>query len=60
MASDAMFLVCDMINDLVHADGPNGTTGYAITAYSKAGARTFVITKSGTGVAKTATDGGKW
>lgn len=28
MASDAMFLVCDMINDLVHADGPNGTTGY--------------------------------
>ena len=28
MASDAMFLVCDMINDLVHADGPNGAKGY--------------------------------
>jgi nicotinamidase-related amidase len=28
MASDAMFLVCDMINDLVHADGPNGKKGY--------------------------------
>jgi nicotinamidase-related amidase len=28
MANDAMFLVCDMINDLVHADGPNGKKGY--------------------------------
>jgi type IV pilus assembly protein PilA len=39
---------------------PNGTVGYTITAYSKAKARTFVITKSATGVAKSATDGGKW
>jgi nicotinamidase-related amidase len=28
MASDAMYLVCDMINDLVHEDGPNGKKGY--------------------------------
>lgn len=28
MANDSMFLVCDMINDLVHADGPNGKSGY--------------------------------
>ena len=28
VASDAMFLVCDMINDLVHEDGPNGKKGY--------------------------------
>lgn len=28
MATDAMYLVCDMINDLVHEDGPNGKTGY--------------------------------
>jgi type IV pilus assembly protein PilA len=33
---------------------------YTITAYSKAKARTFVITKTDAGVAKTATDGGKW
>ena len=26
--SDAMYLVCDMINDLVHEDGPNGKKGY--------------------------------
>jgi type IV pilus assembly protein PilA len=42
---------------------PNGTTGYAVTAYSKAGgstARNFVITKNGTGVTKTATGGGSW
>jgi nicotinamidase-related amidase len=26
--SDAIFLVCDMINDLVHEDGPNGKKGY--------------------------------
>ena len=26
--SDAFFLVCDMINDLVHEDGPNGKKGY--------------------------------
>ena len=28
MANNAMFLVCDMINDLVHEDGPNGKKGY--------------------------------
>ena len=28
MANNAMFLVCDMINDLVHEDGPNGAKGY--------------------------------
>lgn len=26
--SEAIFLVCDMINDLVHEDGPNGKKGY--------------------------------
>ncbi|MGZ5227047.1 MAG: cysteine hydrolase family protein, partial [Burkholderiales bacterium] len=26
--TNAMFLVCDMINDLVHEDGPNGKKGY--------------------------------
>ena len=28
MAGNALFLVCDMINDLVHEDGPNGKKGY--------------------------------
>ena len=28
MAGNALFLVCDMINDLIHADGPNGKQGY--------------------------------
>jgi nicotinamidase-related amidase len=28
MTNNAMFLVCDMINDLVHEDGPNGSRGY--------------------------------
>jgi nicotinamidase-related amidase len=28
MATDAIYLVCDMINDLVHEDGPNGKKGY--------------------------------
>jgi nicotinamidase-related amidase len=28
MATDAMYLVLDMINDLVHEDGPNGQKGY--------------------------------
>ncbi|MCW5603172.1 MAG: cysteine hydrolase [Burkholderiales bacterium] len=28
MATDAMYLVGDMINDLVHEDGPNGKKGY--------------------------------
>jgi nicotinamidase-related amidase len=28
VSSNAMFLVCDMINDLVHEDGPNGKKGY--------------------------------
>ena len=28
MATDAIFLDCHMINDLVHADGPNGKKGY--------------------------------
>ena len=28
MASNAIYLVCDMINDLVHEDGPNGKKGY--------------------------------
>jgi len=28
MPNDAIFLVCDMINDLVHEEGPNGTKGY--------------------------------
>lgn len=28
MATNAIFLVCDMINDLVHEDGPNGKKGY--------------------------------
>ena len=28
MAGNAMYLVCDMINDLVHEDGPNGKKGY--------------------------------
>ncbi|MBI3937824.1 MAG: cysteine hydrolase [Betaproteobacteria bacterium] len=28
MASDTMFLVLDMINDIVHEDGPNGKKGY--------------------------------
>ena len=26
MAGNAMLLVCDMINDLVHADGPSAKT----------------------------------
>ena len=30
MAGNAIFLVCDMINDLVHEDGPNGKKGYVI------------------------------
>jgi type IV pilus assembly protein PilA len=37
-----------------------GQDAYVITAYSKAKTRTFVITKTSGGVAKTATDGGKW
>lgn len=28
MATNAMYLVLDMINDLVHEDGPNGQKGY--------------------------------
>ena len=28
MTGNALFLVCDMINDLIHADGPNGKQGY--------------------------------
>ncbi len=28
MNSNALFLVCDMINDLIHEDGPNGKKGY--------------------------------
>lgn len=28
MPNNAIFLVCDMINDLVHEDGPNGKKGY--------------------------------
>lgn len=28
MATDAIYLVLDMINDLVHEDGPNGQKGY--------------------------------
>ena len=28
MATNALYLVCDMINDLVHEDGPNGKKGY--------------------------------
>src|SRR5450759_586294 len=28
MAGNAMFLVCDMINDLVHEEGPNGKKWY--------------------------------
>lgn len=28
MASNTMFLVLDMINDIVHEDGPNGKKGY--------------------------------
>ena len=28
MATNAIYLVCDMINDLVHEDGPNGKKGY--------------------------------
>jgi nicotinamidase-related amidase len=28
MADKAIFLVCDMVNDLVHEDGPNGKKGY--------------------------------
>ena len=28
MSSNGIFLVCDMINDLVHEDGPNGKKGY--------------------------------
>ena len=28
MAGNAMYLVCDMINDLVHEEGPNGKKGY--------------------------------
>jgi len=28
MATDTLFLVMDMINDLVHPDGPNGAAGY--------------------------------
>lgn len=28
MATNAMYLVLDMINDLVHEDGPNGKKGY--------------------------------
>jgi type IV pilus assembly protein PilA len=38
-----------------------GQDTYTVTAYSKAGTtRTFVIAKTAGGVAKTATDGGKW
>lgn len=28
MPGNAIFLVCDMVNDLVHEDGPNGKKGY--------------------------------
>jgi nicotinamidase-related amidase len=28
MPGNAIYLVCDMINDLVHEDGPNGKKGY--------------------------------
>jgi nicotinamidase-related amidase len=28
VATNALYLVCDMINDLVHEDGPNGKKGY--------------------------------
>jgi nicotinamidase-related amidase len=28
MAGNAIFLICDMINDLVHEEGPNGKKGY--------------------------------
>lgn len=28
MPSNTMLLVCDMVNDLVHEDGPNGKKGY--------------------------------
>src|SRR5688572_12564635 len=28
MPNNAIYLVCDMINDLVHEDGPNGKKGY--------------------------------
>jgi nicotinamidase-related amidase len=28
MPNNALFLVCDMVNDLVHEDGPNGAKGY--------------------------------
>ncbi len=28
MAGNAIYLVCDMLNDLVHEDGPNGKKGY--------------------------------
>ena len=28
MPHNALFLVCDMINDLVHEEGPNGAKGY--------------------------------
>jgi hypothetical protein len=28
VAADPVLLVCDMINDLVHAHGPNGKSGY--------------------------------
>ena len=28
MTTAAMYLVLDMVNDLVHENGPNGKTGY--------------------------------
>jgi nicotinamidase-related amidase len=28
MTTNALYLVCDMINDLVHEEGPNGKTGF--------------------------------
>jgi nicotinamidase-related amidase len=32
MATNALYLVCDMINDLVHEDGPNGGKGLGAEA----------------------------
>lgn len=57
MAQRAMYLVLDMINDLVHEDGPNGSSGYgpevqrrnivANTAAALAGARSDANTLIG-------------
>ncbi len=53
MASNALYLVCDMINDLVHADGPSKKT------YAPELARRKTIENTATALAKARSAGAK-